>query len=68
VGVWRSLAGGGTRRQENRRGGLDVYENEPFIPPRMKRANVVWRLHLASARVGNAHENGRDAACNGLRF
>jgi glyoxylate reductase len=29
--------------------GLDVYENEPFIHPGLKRANVVLAPHLASA-------------------
>jgi len=31
--------------------GLDVYENEPFIHPGLKRANVVLAPHLASASV-----------------
>src|SRR3981189_2816109 len=31
--------------------GLDVYENEPFIHPGLKRANVVLAPHLASASL-----------------
>jgi glyoxylate reductase len=31
--------------------GLDVYENEPFILPGLKRANVVLAPHIASASV-----------------
>jgi glyoxylate reductase len=31
--------------------GLDVYENEPFIHPRLKRANVVLAPHIASASL-----------------
>ncbi len=31
--------------------GLDVYENEPFIFPGLKRANVVLAPHIASATV-----------------
>jgi glyoxylate reductase len=31
--------------------GLDVYENEPFIHPGLKRANVVLAPHLASASI-----------------
>jgi glyoxylate reductase len=31
--------------------GLDVYENEPFILPGLKRANVVLAPHIASATV-----------------
>ena len=31
--------------------GLDVYENEPFIPPGLKRANVVLAPHIASASL-----------------
>ncbi len=31
--------------------GLDVYENEPFIHPGLKRANVVLTPHLASASL-----------------
>src|SRR3989475_5796400 len=31
--------------------GLDVYENEPFSPPRLRRANVVLAPHLASASL-----------------
>ena len=30
---------------------LDVYENEPFIPPGLKRPNVVLAPHLASASI-----------------
>jgi len=39
---------------ENRRiagAGLDVYENEPFIHPGLKRANVVLAPHIASASL-----------------
>jgi glyoxylate reductase len=31
--------------------GLDVYENEPFIPPGLKRTNVVLAPHIASASL-----------------
>src|SRR5437899_5383789 len=31
--------------------GLDVYENEPFIHPGLKRANVVLAPHIASASL-----------------
>src|SRR6267142_2457672 len=31
--------------------GLDVYENEPFIHPELRRANVVLAPHLASASL-----------------
>src|SRR5436853_957640 len=31
--------------------GLDVYENEPFIHPGLKRANVVLAPHVASASL-----------------
>jgi glyoxylate reductase len=31
--------------------GLDVYENEPFISPGLKRANVVLAPHIASASL-----------------
>ena len=31
--------------------GLDVYENEPFILPGLKRPNVVLAPHIASATV-----------------
>ena len=31
--------------------GLDVYENEPFIHPGLKRGNVVLAPHLASASL-----------------
>jgi len=39
---------------ENRKiagAGLDVYENEPFIHPGLKRANVVLAPHIASASL-----------------
>src|SRR5258707_10272183 len=31
--------------------GLEVYENEPFIHPGLKRANVVLAPHMASASL-----------------
>lgn len=43
---------------------LDVYENEPFIHPGLKRANVVLAPHLASASIETRTKMGVMAATN----
>src|SRR5438309_484343 len=44
--------------------GLDVYENEPFIHPGLKRANVVVARHVASAALETGTRVGCVAAEN----
>src|ERR1700674_241355 len=46
--------------------GLDVYENEPFIHPGLKRANVVLAPHIASASLETRTTMGCIAAENGV--
>jgi glyoxylate reductase len=43
---------------------LDVYENEPFIHPGLKRPNVVLAPHLASASVETRSKMATMAANN----
>jgi glyoxylate reductase len=43
---------------------LDVYENEPFIHPGLKRANVVLAPHIASASLETRTKMARIAANN----
>jgi len=43
---------------------LDVYENEPFIHPGLKRPNVVLAPHLASASLGTRTKMAVMAANN----
>jgi len=43
---------------------LDVYENEPFIHPGLKRANVVLAPHLASASLETRTKMAVMAASN----
>ena len=44
--------------------GLDVYENEPFIHPGLKRANVVLAPHIASASLETRTKMACIAATN----
>src|SRR4029077_2086977 len=48
--------------------GLDVYENEPFIHPGLKRANVVLAPHVASASLETRTKMACIAAENVVAF
>ena len=48
--------------------GLDVYENEPFIHPGLKRTNVVLAPHLASASLETRTKMACMAAQNVVAF
>jgi glyoxylate reductase len=47
---------------------LDVYENEPFIHPGLKRANVILAPHLASASLETRTKMAVMAANNVVAF
>ena len=47
---------------------LDVYENEPFIHPGLKRANVVLAPHIASGSLETRTKMARIAAENVVAF
>src|SRR6201998_1763362 len=48
--------------------GLDVYENEPFIHPGLKRANVVLAPHIASASLETRTKMAFIPGGNGVRL
>jgi len=48
--------------------GLDVYENEPFILPGLKRTNVVLAPHIASASLETRTKMAVIAAENVVAF
>ena len=48
--------------------GLDVYENEPFIHPGLKRPNVVLTPHIASSTIKTRNQMAVRAATNIIDF